>query len=522
MENENPARNKVWDILENTDRNVFIYGPAGTGKSTLLREYVALLEEEDLNYVVTAPTGIAAINVGGETIHHMMHLGGTVTPEHVKKNRTKISRERREFCASLDVMIIDEISMVRADLFDALNEYMNITRGSNLPFGGVRLVCFGDLFQLPPVCSRAEEATFREFYAHEYFFASEVFYSMATTHLANMYFCELSHVYRQHDDEFIHVLHRVRDGSLSAADLALLNTRVISGRFDPANLDDSSTVLTTTRRGADNINSIHMRRIPDQPYTYKGHSTGNYNERDFPTPINLVLKPGARVMLLSNDPKNRWVNGSMGAVYQCFEDYVDVRLDNGQIVDVHPFTWEDTRAVYDREQRKIIHQTYGTYEQLPIKPAWAVTIHKAQGLTFDKLTLDLSRPSFAAGQTYVALSRVTSLEGLILTKPITMADIICNQRVIEYYQCFSDGGDGERILTTPLPPVPIRAGEQALLFGEDGSVNAAVQTSNQRRAQNRVQFSPLDTSALESGPDAYDDEGYYDFTDDDCDITLRW
>lgn len=461
---DNPPLARAWECLCRSDKHIFISGSAGTGKSTLLRHFIDEMSA-GFSLVVTAPTGVAAINVGGETIHHFLRLPASITPDEAIKAGKRAARGRRaSLYRELQILVIDEISMVRADLFDVIDLYLQAARGNNLPFGGVRLVCFGDLFQLPPVVTQEETTVFADYYQTPFFFGSDVYGRLLREQSDNVVFIELQKVYRQLDPDFVQLLARVRRGELAADDLDHLNQQVRSNHELNQLLDDCMT-LTTTRARAELINQTKLYRLSGQSHSYHGSCTGQFPPRTAPTPEVLHLKIGARVMMLNNDQEGRWVNGSLGTISDLGDSWVKVLLDDDdREVMVTSFTWEASQAAYDQQEQKIVTTTIGTYTQLPLKLAWAVTIHKAQGQTFAQLIIDLGSSAFASGQTYVALSRGTSLSGIYLTRPITTSDIHCHPAVLAYERDFVLKECGERqFCGTPPAPI-IRAGLQENLL----------------------------------------------------------
>ncbi|MBQ6449585.1 AAA family ATPase [bacterium] len=436
-----PLMSACSDLLK-TDKNAFIFGSAGTGKSTLLRHI--LHEMSDIfAIVVLAPTGVAAINVGGETIHHFLHLKPAADEQDTKRAANKARMERPEIYTRVDWIIIDEISMVRADLFDSLNLFLQIVRGNRQPFGGVRLICFGDLFQLAPIVRQQEAAAFSEYYQTPYFYGSHAFDQLMIQQQDDVIFIELSKIYRQSDPDFINLLQKIRRRELSAGDLEQLNRQVIS-HDQLKNLSHQCVTLTATKAAAKVINDRHMNKLQGQINRYQGTIEGNFNYNSMPTDKVLVLRPGARVMLLNNDPEGRWVNGTMGTVVSLQAQEVSVRLDDGPQVSVREVSWEESTSRYDRLNHRIVREVVGKFTQIPLKLAWAITIHKSQGQTYDEVAIDLGERAFAEGQTYVALSRARTLKGIHLVRPVTLDDIYCCQDVVNFERKFSTTPDGRR------------------------------------------------------------------------------
>jgi ATP-dependent exoDNAse (exonuclease V) alpha subunit len=429
---------------------IFITGKAGTGKSTLLK---LLVEKTNKRVALLAPTGLAAVNIGGETIHSFFHF----PPRPIDRDEIKTLQDRRLFQA-IDAILIDEVSMVRADLMDSIDAFMRKNgKDSGQPFGGAQVVLFGDVYQLPPVVASGEEAEFlTDQYQSEFFFDADVFRDL------RLEIIELTRVFRQTDPAFIQVLDAFRTGDVNNQQMATVNTRY-HGKIDPLGVD-GGIVLTTTNAVAGEINRDRLRRLPDPERTYLGVVTGKYPEKAFPTDIELQLRVGAQVMFVKNDINRRWVNGTLGVVTGAEENSVQVRISSGGgSVQVGRETWETLKHRYNRDHRRIETEVVGAFTQIPLKLAWAVTIHKSQGLTFDRLVVDLGKGAFAYGQTYVALSRCRSLDGIVLTRPIRQADVKVSPRVTQFlrsqtvYRPQADRSD------------PVDAGDRLLRTEEGGS-----------------------------------------------------
>lgn len=395
-------------------RFVFVTGRAGTGKSTLLREFVTGTR---LNTVVVAPTGLAAIQVGGQTIHSFFHFPfGPLTNDSEHVPTFKRGHPKQRLMSKLDCLVIDEVSMVRADVLDAIDHSLRVNTEIDEPFGGKTIVAFGDVRQLEPVVQGGAEL---EMIADR--FASAFFFDANVLRHTGIDVWHLETVYRQSDQEFLWALEQIRTGKVS--DLSYFNERVGS------KLDSSNTItLTATNSRADSINLRRLGELGGVPKMYRGVSTGNF-DRDFPADPVLTLKPGAQVMFVKNGKE--WSNGTIGRVMELHDSCVEVETEAGRVV-VSPDKWEKTRYTWDSFSGRIGKDVVGDYTQIPLRLAWAVTIHKSQGLTLDSVVVDLDRPAFAHGQVYVALSRCRSIEGMSLARPIRPQDIVTNPRVAEF------------------------------------------------------------------------------------------
>ena len=420
----NPAFARALERIASGGRNLFITGKAGTGKSTLLEYYRANAAERP---VILAPTGVAALQVGGETVHRFFGFGIDVTPEKVRKSRRK--PRRPEIYKKLRTLIIDEASMLRADLLDCVDMFLRKhgpKRGA--PFGGVQMVFVGDLYQLPPVVTNSEREIFRSVYATPYFFSASALAD------GDLDIVELEKVYRQSDAAFVTLLNSVRNDSVDDADVAHLNARV-NPAFEPP--DEVFFIsLTTTNRNADRLNASKLASLPGKRSVSIAEISGDFGREQYPTSTELAFKAGAQVMMLNNDSMGRWVNGSLGviesvAAWDEGRHGVTIRLrDWHAAVEVEPHAWEVIRFVLQAGQ--LSSEPVGRFTQLPFRLAWAVTIHKSQGKTFDNVVIDLERGAFAAGQTYVALSRCTSFEGIVLRRPVKRSSIRADWRIQKF------------------------------------------------------------------------------------------
>lgn len=415
-----PEFRHALDLLEQGGRHLFITGRAGTGKSTLLQQFRALTRK---NAVVLAPTGVAAVNVGGETIHSFFGFKPDITPDRVKK----LGKAKQKLYKKIDTVVIDEVSMVRADLLDAVARFLELNgRAPGKPFGGVQIVLFGDLYQLPPVVQRKEEELFRRYYESPYFFSARSFDSLRVE------WVELTRVFRQTDERYLGILNRIRNGTVLDEDLARLNARVREENHIVSSGD--AVFLTTTNDSARAINRRQLDRLSSKPHTFMADVEGHFDAASFPTERELEIKEGAQVMLLNNDSQGRWVNGTIAKIKKIDKrnERLLVTLPDGSQEDVRPYRWEVFHFELDETAQRLTPVSVGQFIQFPVRLAWAITIHKGQGLTFDQAVLDLSRGTFAHGQLYVALSRVRTLAGLVLTRPVKKGHIFLDRRIQQF------------------------------------------------------------------------------------------
>ena len=423
---------KALDLMENTNHHVFITGKAGTGKSTLLSYFRKVTHKR---LAVLAPTGVAALNVMGQTIHSFCGFRPDIALDKVKK-KTQKNKDRPSLYKKLDTIIIDEISMVRADLLDCVEKFLRLNGPrSKQPFGGIQMIFIGDLYQLPPVVTSAEKNIFSLQYESPYFFSSQIFMDPKF----KMEFVELEKIYRQTEEDFIALLNAIRNRSVTDSDIDHLNCNFAPEFVPPEN--DLYLYLTSTNDQAFRQNREKLDRLPGKTYTYKGLIEGEFDKSAFPTDQVLELKAGCQVMLLNNDPLGRWVNGSIGKVQRIIrqkgeEDTIRVELPGNFVVPVTPYTWKIFRYAFDEKARKIYSEPMGSFTQYPIKLAWAITIHKSQGKTFERVVIDIGRGTFAHGQVYVALSRCTTLQGIILRQPIRKHHILMDWRVVHFLTRF--------------------------------------------------------------------------------------
>jgi ATP-dependent exoDNAse (exonuclease V) alpha subunit len=419
---------RALDLMERGNKSIFITGRAGTGKSTLL-EYFR--NSTTKKVAVLAPTGVAALNVRGQTIHSFFGFKPDITLEKVRRLR---SNSQVEIYNKLDIIVIDEVSMVRADLLDCVDRFLRLNGpDSALPFGGIRMVFIGDLYQLPPVVTGTERAAFEACYDTPYFYSASVFQSFETD------FVELEKVYRQHDRDFIEFLNAIRNNSITEEGMDMLNTRY-QPDFEPP-VDDFFICLTTTNQMAREVNDSRLITLDTSLYTFTARIKGEFGKEYLPTAVDLQVKVGAQVMMLNNDAAQRWVNGSVGKIVDIVpesdEAVIIVELQSGDTVDVKPHTWEIFSFYAD--EGKLQSKVVGSFTQYPLMLAWAVTIHKSQGKTFEKVVIDIGRGAFAHGQTYVALSRCTTLEGIVLKRPILKKHVWSDYRIRDFLTKYQYG-----------------------------------------------------------------------------------
>lgn len=420
----NDEFNGVLDQLERTRDNLFITGKAGTGKSTLLQLFRNTTKKR---CAVLAPTGIAALNVRGQTIHSFFGF----PPKMI--NRKDINkRKNSRMYSNMDVCIIDEISMVRADMIDNIDIFLRINRGVNKPFGGVQMVFFGDLFQLPPVvASDYERQVFSTYYETPYFFSSEIIRNPDF----ELQLIELNQVFRQDERRFVNLLDAIRLNQMDYDDLLDMNERHV-----PVPEDKEYYITLTSRNAiADQINQLEIKKLHSEAFSFSANVTGSFNPRLFPTDPVLQLKKGAQVMFVKNDPQKRFVNGTIGLVQDVKADSIIVSIidskEDTKDFELERLEWEIIKyKPNEKNPTQITTETVGTFKQYPVKLAWAITIHKSQGKTFDRVIVDLGSGAFEYGQTYVALSRCRTFEGVILKRPLTGRDIMVDQRVTEWYE----------------------------------------------------------------------------------------
>jgi hypothetical protein len=478
----NPKMNRDFELASQyvcyTDSSIFLTGKAGTGKTTFLKHIAATCTKK---MAIVAPTGVAAINAGGTTIHSFFQLpfgsyisdyrtewGGGAMEINNKNSllkNLKLNQVKRQAIQEIELLIIDEVSMLRADLLDAIDTVMRYVRNKeHLPFGGVQILFIGDLYQLPPVVNREEWQVLSAYYASPFFFDATVLRNYPILNI------ELKKVYRQQDEQFIGLLNAIRNNNITTKQLEALNNL-----YQPFYESNGFITLTSHNAKADAINKNELELLSGKTFSYEAKLTGEFNEKNVPVDKNIILKEGAQVMFVKNDKgdNRRYYNGKIGKIAQLLPDKIIVTIDNSQDIELELETWKNIQYKYNHTKDEIEEEELGSFSQFPIRLAWAITIHKSQGLTFEKAIIDAGA-SFAAGQVYVALSRLKSIQGLVLATKIGPEQIMTDERIVAYVNQFSD----------------VTANEKALLFAQ------------QQYAQNKLQES-FDFSSIAEGLKKY-------------------